>query len=293
MKYHKLYISFVLLFSIGLGKLKAQTNQFTAQYFTNKYLINPSNAGINDGLNINLNYQRMLGDIPQSLSVKSFTAAYRTKKNGLGINISSDDIALFKRTRAVATYAYHLLLNQENQHLSFGLSAGVVTQKLNNQDIIGDPSDVVIQNFNEEKSAFEGDFGVTFTRKNLTLQGSIPSFNSILTTKPNGWDRPYVYFSVAYKVAIAGNSVDFLNVEPQIAYRTLKAYSNIFDAGFNVDFKKQVNLMALYHSTGNSSFGFGYTYNKVSLNLFYDTPSSSFSGNINGNFELGVKVSLL
>ena len=88
---------------------KAQLNPYQAIYYQNRYLANPAMAGVDKGLNINLAYQQQWSSFPGSPKIQSLTTEYQaTDKVALGLNINDDQSGVFRQTRVMGTYAYHL-----------------------------------------------------------------------------------------------------------------------------------------------------------------------------------------
>src|SRR5579872_6153168 len=105
---------------------KAQLNPYQAIYFQDRYLANPAMAGLDKGLNINLAYQQQWSSFPGAPKQQSFTAEYQaTDKVGLGLIVNDEQSGLFRQSRIMGSYAYHLPLNGQNQKLNFGLSVGI------------------------------------------------------------------------------------------------------------------------------------------------------------------------
>jgi len=88
--------------------------------------------------------------------------------------------ASLQRTKAVATYAYHLPLNGENQKLNFGASVGIMKEQVDYSGVNGDISDPNITQFNNKGSLFDGDFGVAYTSNKLSVEAAIPNIRSFI-----------------------------------------------------------------------------------------------------------------
>ena len=136
-------------------------------------------AGLDRGLNINLGYQQQWSSFPGAPKSQSLTADYQvTDKVGLGININYDQSGLFRQTRVMGSYAYHLPLGDRNQKLNFGLSLGINDSRLNYSAINGDLSDIKIQQYNQQKPNVDGDLGLSYTSNTLFIEGVLPNLNT-------------------------------------------------------------------------------------------------------------------
>ena len=286
-----------LLFIISIAQLKvyAQLNPLAAQYFINPYLANPAMAGIDKGLQINLHYSKQTGDVPGSPVNQSLTLAYGTEgKVGLGLNVTNDKAGLFNNTRIAGTYAYHLPI-AENQQISFGLSLGVMTEKLNEGAIIGDIYDPAIRYFADRELTIDGDFGIAYLRDDLTLQAALPNLRGLLKNNQNfdDADRSRYFASAGYKLRFKDMPA-IMFVEPKLAYRGIKGYDGIWDAGLNMALVNNwFNVMSLYHSTKSATFGFGLNYkSSATISFMYTTETSAQKAFGNNEFEMGLKLSL-
>ncbi|RZL50959.1 MAG: type IX secretion system membrane protein PorP/SprF [Pedobacter sp.] len=272
---------------------KAQLNPLSSQYFLNQYQANPAYAGLEDGLNINLNYRKQWSNIPGAPSTQNITADYKMNKVGLGINVYNEKAGSLQRTKAMVTYAYHLPLNNENQKLNFGASVGLMDERVDYSAVNGDITDPSISQFNNKGSLFDGDFGVAYTSNTINIEGAIPNIRSFIKQEDdNNVDRSQFYAAASYKIN-AGTGLNTMLIEPKIAFRGIKGYDNIFDAGANLTFASKVFIMGMYHSTNSASFGAGINYkNSLSFMGFYTTETSALQGSANGTFEISLKARL-
>lgn len=278
---------------ISSNEVKAQLNPLSSQYFLNQYQVNPAYAGLNDGLNVNLNYRKQWSNIPGSPSTQNITADYKMNKVGLGVNVYNEKAGSLQRTKAMVSYAYHLPLNNENQKLNFGASIGILDERVDFSRINGDMTDPSLTQFNNKGSIFEGDFGVAYTSNTLNIEGAIPNIRSFIKQEnENDVDRSQFYAAASYKIK-SGTGENSVLIEPKVAFRGIKGYDNIFDAGANVTFAEKLFLMGMYHSTNSASFGAGINYkNSLSFMGFYTTETSALQGSANGTFEISVKATL-
>jgi type IX secretion system PorP/SprF family membrane protein len=274
----------------GVTTVKAQVNPLASQYFQNQYLFNPAMAGINKGLNINLDYSKQGLGIDGAQTSQAVSADYQMDKVGLGVNVYNQFAGIFRSTKAMVTYAYHLPLAGNDQKLSFGLSAGVTNNHINIGDVYGDQSDPTLANYNSNKgTSVEGDFGLAYTDSKLTVQGALPNLRSLFKDNGSTVEREVFFTAVNYKLFDPAN----VSFEPKVAYRQVKGYSNIFDAGGNVAFNdNQFCLQGLYHSSKSATFGVGFNMMSYSLLAFYTSNTSDLNSYSNGDFEISLKFNL-
>lgn len=279
-------------FFIGLMALSfegfAQLDPLGNMYFQNQYLGNPAFSGIQNGLNAHLVYRKQFTNTPGTPITQSVTGDYGFEnRTGVGVNLSFTKSGLVNHTRFMASYAYHLPIS-EQRSLHFGLSLGFSREYLNNRDITGDSYDPVTNRFNDRGSQLDGDFGIAYTDKKLTLQASVINIGNYLKTDPNfknGINYPTFYTAAAYKIAVNNQVI----AEPKIGYRGIKSFDNVLDAGANFIYQNRFNVFGLYHSTESATFGFGVGYNNaLTLTGMYTTNTAAMKGYTNGDFEIGL-----
>lgn len=271
------------------GQLKAQLNPLAAQYFQNPYLANPAMAGVQQGLNINFAYRKQW-NIPGSPQNTSISADFNNQsKVGLGVHFYKDQAGLLERTKVAATYAYHLMLNDE-QEIHFGLSLGLQKERLNTSALIGSDDDQLAYQFNERESILDGDFGIAYTGNKLTVEASLNNLKrQLMNEEQNTANYSTFYTAVGYKL-------DFKNwqLNPKIAYRGVRSFEDMFDMALEVKTQdEQLSFTSMYHSNKSFSFGLSYLYQKQwRLLALYNTPTKAIRSDISGSFELGLQLKL-
>lgn len=283
-----------LAFAMLQTSVKGQLNPLATQYFQNQYLFNPAMAGINEGLNINLSVRKQWSSIPGSPFTQAVSADYLLNRAAFGVNVYNDQSGLLRSTRAVATYAYHIPLGENNQKLSFGLSAGVLSQRVPLDLVVGDQNDLSIARYNERKSYLDGDFGASFTSNNFTVQAALPNLRSVFNQDNNNYtiDRSLYFTAASYRFGF-GEQQNLIVLEPKVCFRGVKGFDNILDAGANLMLaNNQLSIQGMYHSSKNATFGFGLNKNAYSILAFYTTETSGLSNYTNGDFEISLRLRL-
>lgn len=283
-----------VLLVISSFKVSAQLAPMAAVYYQNPYLANPAFAGMSDKIVVNMGYRNQWRVIPGSPVSQSVTADYKleNKKIGVGLNLYNDKAGLIKRTRAMGTYAYHLPLNSENEYMHFGLSLGVMVERLDNESMVGDPNDVLADRFNNRRAYLDGDFGLAYTKNNLTLQGALPNMKKFLKKDFNNTAETSTFFmSVSYKIGLAPQLV---MIEPKYCFRGARGVNNLWDIGTDMRFANNIiTLMGMYHSSKSSTFGFSINYQeKVYFQAFYSSQLAALKEDTGGSFEIGLKIPL-
>ncbi|MXV52554.1 type IX secretion system membrane protein PorP/SprF [Pedobacter sp. HMF7647] len=291
-----LYNLFLLIVLLAIaGRVQAQLLPLNAQYYQNKYLSNPAFAGIDAGYSINGSFRKQWSNIPGSPITQAVTFDAQAGKTGWGINFFNEKSGGLQRTKAVATYAYHLPLGDNDQKLNFGLSVGALRDHLDMDDV-NDPNDPSVARFNDRGTVVDADFGLAYTDKNLSVEAALPNMRMLFDREDDERyysDRPTFYSAVGYKFTF-GEAMNAIGVEPKVAYRGVKNFDDLWDAGVNVSLvNNKVFLMGMYHNTENATFGFGMNFKStLSVMGFYDTNTSELNGYSNGNFEVSLRVNL-
>ncbi|RYE20929.1 MAG: type IX secretion system membrane protein PorP/SprF [Sphingobacteriales bacterium] len=288
----KIYILFASFLCLTAGSAMAQLNPMGAQFYMNQYLGNPALAGLDSGLNLTAGYRKQMASVPGAPQNQAITAEYRFGRVGLGINVYNEKAGLIKQTRTVATYAYHLPLNSTNHQLHFGLSMGFLNERIYEQDVVGTSGDVAIGALNRREVYVDGDFGMAFTSNLLTVQGSLPNLKSLFKKDfRDAADRSTFYSAVSYKI-VSGQGISSVVVEPKVAFRGVKGFDNLWDAGAKVGlFGNTISAFAMYHNTNSVTFGFGaLTLNRtLTFQGIYTTETAALRGDTNGNFEINLR----
>jgi len=272
---------------------RAQLNPFQSIYHQNPYIYNPSMAGVDNALNINLNYRQQWSSFPGTPKTTSFTLDFQpADRVGLGINVNDDQAGLIRQTRIMGTYAYHLPLN-ESQHLHFGLSLGMDDSRVDYTKVIGDLTDEEISLYNRLKPYVDGDFGIAYTDKRFYIGSALPNLKTIFFKNSDDRfdaDRMLFIAMASYKIPFQDENRSFI-LEPLAAYRVVKGYNNIVDAGFIFTLNNYgLYMQSIYHSSRSLGVGFGLDQDTYALNLSYNVETGALSTYTTGAFELGIKV---
>jgi len=290
---------FLFLLLIGLagvpGKSFAQLNPLGQMYFQNQYLANPAMAGLNRGVQLNVAYRQQWSSMPDAPMEQSFTAQYGfASKIGLGINVLNDQASMLRRTKALGSIAYHLPLGANGQSISLGLSGGVTDESIN-LDNSEDLNDVSVVKFNDRGMYFDGDIGLAYIGKGLTIQGALPnirSFRKVYTTE-NLINRPTFFSAISYKTKInLSSDVNPLGIEPKLVYRGIDGFKDLIDVGANFTLmEEKIQVLTMYHSTQNFTLGLGFKIKSLGINAMHTTKSYDLKEYQTSNFEVGLQYS--
>jgi type IX secretion system PorP/SprF family membrane protein len=287
----------VAVFSVYIQKANAQLSGMQTMYYQNQYLANPAMAGLELGLNLNLGYQQQWTSVPGGPKLQNFTADYNSgNRVGLGLNVNSDVAGLINRTRIMGTYAYHLPLNDKDDKLSFGLSLGINNTYIDYTKVNGDQGDASVQNYNQRNIYIDGDFGISYTSGKLNVQAAVPNLKSVFFNDDANSnlevDRATFFSAISYKAHI-DNGISNITLEPKVAFRGVKGFDNILDAGAMLtmnDYK--LNFSGMYHTNKSFTVAFGVGLENMSLVGAYTNNTGPLSVYANNTFEFGIKLKM-
>lgn len=287
----KIYILLVAGLMTGFAA-NAQLIPLGATFYQNQYLGNPAMAGLNEGLHFNAGLNQQWSEVPGSPSAQYITVDGRSNKVGLGLSMYADKAGLLKRTRVVGSYSYHLPLNANNDQLHFGLSLGMLSERLTTEDISGTASDIAAQRFNERDAVLDGDFGMAYTTGRITIQGAIPNLKNFLKKERYNTANWNTFFTaMSYKFMTDSTKNAFI-IEPKLSFREVRGYQDVIDGGVNVAMaSNKLYASIIYHSTKSISFGMGLNYSNFAILSMYTSGTSALKNYSSGNFEIGLRYS--
>jgi len=289
----KILIKIMFLGMIGLAlQAQAQLNPLGTQYFHNQYLANPAMAGLEQGYEVAAAIKGQWTAIDGAPLMQGVTLTHGSENNkvGIGLYFYNETAGVIGRTSVKGTYAYHLPLNNDNNVIDFGLSAGYMDERINFNKVKGDITDISLTNFNERKLYFDADFGMAYRTKRLTVQAALPNLKRL-------FDRDIIRAVVDRSIYMAALSYKFsfddgsTGLEPKLVYRGVQNYKDIIDVGTNITFNDgRLILNGIYHSTNSVTIGLGTLYkSKLGIMCQYTTNTSDLQNYSNGEAEIGVK----
>jgi hypothetical protein len=149
-----------------------------------------------------------------------------------------------------------LPLNEEGSKMHFGLSVGITSERLNTEDIVGDMSDPSIARFNNASAKVDGDFGIAYTGNKFNIQAALPNMRQLFKKdETNAVNWTVFYTALSYKFELGRKRRN--KSRTKAAYRGVRGYDNIFDAGANLAvLDEQLYFSAIYHTSKKCHFWF-------------------------------------
>lgn len=288
---YKGFLLLMLMFVIGNQQLFAQQQieNSMSQYYRNKILMNPGFTGIDGNKGYALQNRSWVG-FDGAPVLTAFTGEFNFGQNSsAGVQVISDVTGILYRTFGVFSYAYRIKFQEEKQ-LRIGISLSIAGDRLDSRFI--DPSvaiDPLIANNINQKAYYDGNLGLVYTAKNLTLSGSFFRIGEVLNGKIQG-DANLAYFKGAAFYDINGGTESKLQVKPMAMIRLFKATETVADLGLQFEYNQLVHAMLIYQTTGNIRTGAGLKIQQWGeANFFYN--SNQKIANVNSQqYELGLGV---
>lgn len=287
MKSVKGFVLFLCVFTFSKSLL-AQINPLKSQYFVNSFLINPSQAGVEEKGFVTAGISSQWNKIPGAPEILSLTMeAPVSDRQGLGVSVVNDKAGLLQRTVVMGSYSYKVPFS-ESGSVRFGLAAGYVGDNLSISDAITPDasSDPGLVNYNyQRRNLFKAGFGATLNLQNFEVQSSWFSINSKKDAQINAIDRPGVTTTLKYTFGDPEEAA----FSPLVGYRQITGLSDYIDAGLNFSYKSVLDLSVLYHSNKSITGGFSFDYDqKVRLSCFYNSETPQLRSLSGGTFELSI-----
>jgi len=288
--------SFPLTLFLIIGWLinaRAQQVPIFSTYIFDPYLYNPSMIAADGYTQISTVHRRQWVDIPNAPITTGINAQIiLNPRIALGLNIINDKSILLTNTSAVATFAYRVPFGL-NHHLDFGLSAGIIHNSLDINDL-QDLSDPALSNL-QSNSNVDGQFGVTYSYKNLRVGFALPRLFKIDAFSTSNFDS--IEFSeLKSKIITLSYNVDvspYISILPFGQYRFSENNLNYYEAGALVSYKDIIRLGGFYRENVGAGILAQFIYKeKVSFGYAYELSGNQGISIGGASHELQIKVRL-
>jgi type IX secretion system PorP/SprF family membrane protein len=279
----KLIFTYILVLA-GLVTVHAQQIPLYSQYYYNQFLYNPAMAGYNNFGNIYLIDRMQWTGIPGAPVTRAFTidGPLKTNKVGLGFGIYDDQTDIFDRMGAFGSYSYNIHFAQNND-LRLGLSAGFLDNRIDFSKVrVKDPGDQTILTQFQDKSVFDGTFGVSYHYKNLLLGFAAPQLLAPHIQYADNSSLP-VYYSLVRHYIVSGQydihfSGDKWKLQPMFFSQFAQGAPMMLDAGMNLKYKDFAWLGLVWRKDFAISASAGIKlYDRITLGYSYDMMTNTIS----------------
>jgi len=260
------------------------------QYQFDPFLLNPAYITQSGYSELNVLYRIQwagIDDAPRTAGVNFQYAA--SPRVSLGISLINQDVVLLTSTSALATFGYKVPLSR-NQFLSFGISAGLLANRLR-LDQIDDVNDPALANL-ENTTNINGQSGIQYTFKNLSLGFSLLNLfdnNAFISDSENK-----IRFSqlrnrvilLSYQFTI---NPDF-SFQPAIQYRFTENY-NFFEGTGILTYKNQISLGGFYRQDYGTGLILRIGLNKkIDVGYGYEFAKNQSENYLGGSHEFQMKM---
>lgn len=273
-------LKLILLTLLFTSIVYAQQSPTSENYFNDKYSLMPSYAGNCNPKFLMLGYRSDWSGI--SGGPRTFRLDYNdllpfVKNAGYGAKIIYDKAGIFNQLYILGSYSYNLRLTAE-QHLVFGLSAGIYRNRLNLLDFYNDPKytidpSLISQNINS-KLKFMTDLSLLWMWKNIEagLMFSNISFGDASYKEVNLKYTPLSNFQ--FHATYLYDINDDWQLSPLVLYRKGKYLKGQIETAVQVSWRKTLNASIVYRDPDIIGFGIGAKISKgllVGYNYNYAT----------------------
>ncbi|WP_293312492.1 PorP/SprF family type IX secretion system membrane protein [Pedobacter sp. UBA5917] len=277
-------LAVLVLASLGLKSFSQQATSYN-HYYNHPFMYNPAFAGAENQGQVTAVSRMQWAGSDRAVTSAFVTAELPLKKNiAIGGRFYSDRQGLINNTAGLLTFAYHLPLN-DHSRLSFGVSAGASRQGISTGNLnVSNPDDPTIGSAENNRSGFEGDFGLNYNYKSLNLGVALPSlFRSDRDNVNFGQQKGQVFlFSAAYKI-----NTGFAEIVPQLIYRNKSEFQGRTQTMLTLYFKQNFWAGGLYRFSYGPAFYGGFKINShFKAGYAYETSPDGQSTSIGATHEV-------
>ena len=195
-------------------------------------------------------------------------------KSGLGIQFQNERAGLLGKSRLIGSYAIDL--SQGDTRIRLGVGMGMLMTRVvtgNGVVLRGDANDPMIAVFNSARVRIDGSVGGLIETKGWEILASIPSLGMIQEFRGfNAIDYTLANAMVSKKFKITSDEEGGINLQPMLGYSMLGGVRDVLDLGAKLNYRNQLQFMALYHSNNEVAFGVGIPFkDKLAFNFTYNT----------------------
>lgn len=259
------------------------------QYAFDPYLINPSYIAQRGYSEINLLYRQQwtgIEDAPRTIAANFQYAA--SPRMSIGLTAYNHEVVLLSTSSVMATFGYRVPFSRRH-FLSFGISSGIISDRIQLEDV-EDPNDPVFAR-NGNTLNMDGQFGVNYTNKRFTLGFSLLKLfeNTPLPANEGG-----IKFSQLSNKAVTASylftlspSLDFM---PYVQYRFTDNYNFIEGTGI-FTYKNFISLGGFYRQEYGPGFILRVRLNKkIDFGYGHEFATNQAKNFLGGTHELQFKI---
>ncbi len=289
--------SFIVLLSVLLLQITAlhaqqQIENSMSQYYRNRMLGNAAFTGANG----NKVY------VMQNNSWTNFEGAPRNinlsgefgfgKNSALGVQFMSDKAGILNRSFGVLNYAYRVRFSDDEQ-LRLGVALSFSGDRLDAKylDQSGGAIDPAIIASVNNQLKFDGNFGMVYTRKRLTLSMALYRLSENLRNEKSYVNLATTQWSIDYNLPL--DDRDLSSLKPMLLLRSFRGGAKaVADIGLQYSYHNLFQLTTIYQTTGNLRLGAGLVKDGLGeANFFYNSNIKMANASLQ-QYEVGIGVYL-
>jgi len=259
-----------------------------SQYMNNKYAVNPAVAGSMPENPVMLSYRQLWTGIDDAPTCQMLNTHFLVGENiGVGGKISNYSTGPINKLGIEGTYAYHLMVNANEDRLSFGLSAMLYQYNLDKSALIlEDPDDNAILYSSESLIVPDATFGLYYYSSNYYAGLSVPQ---LFNRKVPMMNENYVEQAQVRHYFLHGGYIYDINekfsVEPSVLLKYIEAGVFQGDINAKMTYNNTAWLGASYRTEDAVCVMAGISKNKIAFGYAFDITLSDIKDHSNGTHE--------
>lgn len=256
----------LLLFCVCLswGNLFGQQVPFYNHYLINPFVYNPASTGASDYVNASFVRNQRYSSFGSTAVNNYLTVEGPIAKGnmGLGLVVAHQNQGIQQQLMSSLNYSYKLKIN-DNQNLRFGISAGVLDNRIDydqiNAEEINDP---YLTGIRQTAPVFDMNVGLMYNWKDLRIGISVPQ--------------------------IIGGKVKYAREKSRGYYQLERHYMMSLEYDFHVDEKMIVRPNAILRYMPNAPIQYDVTAMAIYNNMIW--ASATYKSDYAVQFNAGVRV---
>lgn len=286
-------IVFLLITAVSTCVL-AQHNPHYSQFMFNKLTINPAYAGSKETLSLMALYRYQWKGLIGAPKTMNFNVhgPISNKRIGLGLNIVTDEIGMFKTNFINGMYAYRLKMNNDDV-LSGGMAFRFTHSRLDwSKAVIYNKEDAFIPMDRPDLTSFNVGFGLYYSSKNYYAGLSIPSILKKSLYDTGSENQRYIKDLRTYYL-MAGlmfDINDFIAIKPSLLMSYIRTAPFDIDINLSIVFFNSIWIGGTYRKNDSAGAVLQYSLNQqIIIGVAADYTLSQLNRYTPGSLELSLE----
>lgn len=210
----------------------------------------------------------------------------------IGLSVYNDRTVLLSATSAMLTFGYKVPI-ATNHSIGFGISAGIFSNRIRQEEIANvDSNDPAILNSTSNNFAFNGQFGVNYNFKNLTLGFSMLQLVDHQTLSEDNFQK-VTFSQLKNKIAFATYRFNLVTdtwaLQPAVTYRFNENGLNLYEAAAFVSYKNILDVGGGYRQYFGANAMLRVHIKDIEIGFAYDFPTPNMQVSTGGSNEVQLK----